>query len=149
MRRVVDPAAFDEASYGFWIREHVRFADLDFMGHVNNLAHAVYAESGRYAFLIHLGLVDHGSNRQTVLGHLEIDYKRELLYPNELRVGSCVTGIGRTSFTVQSGVFDSEGGATVVTAVSVRWDRETRKPIPLNDEELTALRGYLRVPITG
>jgi acyl-CoA thioester hydrolase len=41
------PDAMDPASYRFWVTEHIRFADLDLLGHVNNVAFTVYAESCR------------------------------------------------------------------------------------------------------
>ena len=37
----------DPGSYSFWATEHVRFADLDMLGHVNNKAYATYFEPAR------------------------------------------------------------------------------------------------------
>ncbi|MES1263626.1 MAG: acyl-CoA thioesterase, partial [Peristeroidobacter soli] len=75
--------ATSPASYQFWVTEHIRFADLDLLGHVNNVAFTVYAESSRAAFMHQTGFWVPGAMRQNVIVRLELDYRRELLYPGE------------------------------------------------------------------
>lgn len=137
--------ATDAAAYKFWVTEHIRFADLDVLGHVNNIAFTIYAESGRAAFLRETGLWTPHGDRQNVIARIELDYRRELHYPGVVRVGLRVLKIGRTSFRVGIGLFDGEHCAATAEAVLVRIDRNSRKGIELNAEERAALEPYLAV----
>lgn len=128
--------------YRFWITEHIRFADLDLLGHVNNKAFLTYAESARAAFLRETGLWVPQAPRQNVLARLEIDYRRELHYPGELRVGVRVLDIGRTSFRLGIGVFDGEHCAATITTVLVRIDVATRAAVALDNDERERLAFY-------
>ena len=135
-------AATDAAAYRFWTTEHIRFADLDVLGHVNNIAFTVYAESGRAAFLRETGLWTPQGERLNVLARIELDYRRELHYPGEVRVGLRVLKIGRSSFTVGIGIFDGAHCAATAQAVLVRIDHRSRKAIELNAVERSSLEPY-------
>ncbi|HVT36466.1 MAG TPA: thioesterase family protein [Nevskiaceae bacterium] len=138
-------AATDAASYKFWITERIRFADLDVLGHVNNIAFTVYAESCRAAFLRHIGFwTPQPGERQAVLAHIELDYRRELHYPGDVRVGLVVLHIGGSSVRVGLGLFDGGHCAATAQAVLVRIERGSRRPTALNAEERASLAPYLR-----
>ncbi|MFA5941163.1 MAG: thioesterase family protein [Sinimarinibacterium sp.] len=136
-------AATDEAAYRFWIDEHVRFDDLDMLGHVNNKSFTTYAESGRAAFLRASGLWRPGSAPHNVIARLEVDYLRELHYPADVRVGVRVLKIGRSSFTLGLGMFS--GGHCVATAatVLVHIDAQTRKSVELDADMRTRLEAWI------
>lgn len=131
------------SSYKFWVTEHIRFADLDLLGHVNNVAFTVYAESGRAAFMHKTGFWVPGSMRQNVIVRLELDYRRELLYPGEVRVGLRVLKIGTSSFTLGQGLFSGDDCVATAVVVIVRMDSRTRRATPLNGEERAGLQPYL------
>lgn len=137
------PAATDAAAYKFWTTEHIRFADLDVLGHVNNIAFTIYAESGRAAFLRETGLWTPQGDRQNVIARIELDYRRELHYPGEVRVGLNVLKLGRSSYTVGIGIFDGDQCAATAQAVLVRIDRISRKAIELDAAERARLQPYL------
>jgi len=137
------PSATDPAAYHFWVEEHIRFADLDLLGHVNNKAFTVYAESGRAAFLLKTGLWVPHAPRQNVLARLEIDYRRELHYPGTVRVGVRVLSIGRSSFTLGLGLFDGDACAAVAVTVLVRIDSSSRASVALDADERACLTPYL------
>lgn len=136
-------AAADPANYRFWIDEHVRFADLDLLGHVNNKAFTTYAESGRAAFLRETGLWNPADRRQNVIARLEIDYLRELHYPARLRVGVNVLRFGRSSFSLGLGIFSDGVCIASVVTVLVRIDASTREAVPLNEAERARLLPYV------
>lgn len=136
-------AARDAAAYRFWTGEHVRFADLDLLGHVNNKAFMTYAESGRVAFLSETGLWQRDAQRQNVIARIELDYLRELHYPAELRIGINVLQIGRSSFTLGLGMFAHEACVAVAVTVLVRIDTATRGAVALDDAEKARLLPYL------
>jgi acyl-CoA thioester hydrolase len=138
--------AFDPthpASYKFWVTEHIRFADLDLLGHVNNVAFTVYAESCRAEFMRQTGFWIPGAPRQNVIVRIELDYRRELLYPGEVKVGLRVLRIGNSSFTLVQGLFSGEHCVATAQAVIARMDAATRKSTPLNNEERASLQPYL------
>lgn len=128
--------------YRYWADERVRFYDLDLMGHVNNVAYTIYAESGRAAFLRHIGFWTETGSRQNVIARLEIDYRQELKYPNELRVGLNVQRIGGSSFTLGIGIFAGEVCVATARATLVRFDGETRKALALTESERATLAAY-------
>jgi acyl-CoA thioester hydrolase len=143
-RRNKDESGTRPEAYTFWTRELVRFADLDINGHVNNIAFAIYAESGRAAFLHDAGLWSLGDpSRQNVLAHIEIDYLQELKYPADIRVGLRVLKIGRSSFQLGAGIFSGERCVAVARSVQVRIDSQSKAPIALSDEERRMLQPYL------
>lgn len=143
MTQAEAPPRTSKEAYRFWIDERVRFADLDILGHVNNKAFMTYAESARAAFLIQTGLFDPRGPRQNVVARLEIDYRRELHYPNELRVGLCVSRIGTKSFMLSQGIFAGETCVATVNATMVHIDTDSRQTTVLGDKELGILRPYL------
>ena len=138
-------SAQDPAAYSFGVDEHVRFADLDVLGHVNNKAFFTFAESGRVVFLKTTGLWKPGAQRQGVIVRAEMDYHRELHYPASLRIGMRVLKIGRTSFSLGLGMFNGEHCVATNLTVVVRIDTQTREPVALNEEELAGIRPYLAV----
>lgn len=135
--------ARDAATYRFWVDEHARFADLDLLGHVNNVAFAVYAEYARSMFLHQTGLWVPQAARQSVIARIEIDYRQELLFPAQVRIGLLVRAIGRTSFTVDTCVFQEGVCISTCRATLVRRDGASPRPVPLNDEELRSLQPWL------
>lgn len=121
----------DPGSYGTWITERVRFSDTDAMGHVNNVAIAAYVESGRVAYGMGLAADRSGSGGLPgfILARLAIDYRAELHYPGEVRVGSRVVAVGRTSYTVGSGVFDRDRCVATAEGVLVMIGDDGPAPI--------------------
>jgi acyl-CoA thioester hydrolase len=132
----------DPAAYRFWIEERVRFADIDALGHINNNAYGVYIEGCRFDFFRAIGLADPASGKYGVLARIEIDYRGETLYGANVRVGLRVAKIGRTSFTLESAVFDGDRCVATSSAVQVRMDTATRRPTELTEDEKARLAAY-------
>jgi acyl-CoA thioester hydrolase len=131
------------ADYRFWVDERVRFNDLDLLGHVNNVAYVVYVENGRAAFLRDIGLWTIGAPRQIVIVHFAMDYRREVRFPAELRVGVRALAIGNRSFRIGVGIFrDGQCVATADNTV-VCWDTAQRRAVPLDERERAALAPHL------
>ena len=139
-------AAFDPhdaSSYRFWVDEHVRFQDLDPLGHANNNAFGVYFESGRVAFLRELGFKDGQDNRGTVLARITVVFRAELHYADRIRIGTRVVRIGRTSATMASAVFRGELCAATAEAVMVLIDTDTRRPTEFSPAARDRISAYL------
>lgn len=129
-------------TYRFWVNEHVRFQDLDPVGHANNNAIGVYLESARVAFLTMIGLKEKGATGN-VLAHISIDFRGELHYGDEIKVGLRVMRIGRTSTTFGSAIFCKEQCAATSVAVMVLIDTATRRPSAVPQATRERLSAYL------
>lgn len=146
--RVPLQAASVAGAYRFWIDEHVRFADLDVLGHVNNVAFTAYVENARAAFLREIGLWVLNAPRQNVIARLEMDYRHELHYPALMRVGINVLRVGRSSFALGTGVFSADRCVASAATVQVRIDTQSRQPVPLSEDERARLLAHLWQPIS-
>ncbi len=132
-----DPVALE--SYRFWVPEHVRFADLDMLGHVNNKAYATYYETARVAYMAGRGLSD-GLKIGMALVRLELDYRKEIRFPATLQLGVRLVRLGNSSLTLACAIFDDEGCASTSLSVAVRFDAEKRASKPFTAEERSALQ---------
>jgi acyl-CoA thioester hydrolase len=136
-----DPA--DRSSYRHWIKDHVRFADLDPLGHCNHAVISGFFESSRVALFEAAGhrLGEHGRSLSIV--RLVIEFRRELLYGARVRVGARVLKLGRTSVTLGGAVFDGDQCAATAEVVGVLIDLETRRPTEVPADLREQLSSYL------
>lgn len=132
----------DPGSYRFWADEHVRFADLDMLGHVNNKAYATYFETARVSFMIECGLSD-GMRVGVAMVRLEIDYRKEIRFPATLRLGVRLLRLGNSSLTLACAIFDGDVCASTSQSTAVRFDPDTRRSKPFSPAERQALESYL------
>ena len=147
-RRVPDaahpaPDRTDPAHYVCWMEERVRFADLDVLGHVNNVATSVYFESGRIALLMQADLYAASGPFHNVVVHVAMDYLREIRFPSTVRIGTRVERIGRTSFDVGCGMFVEDACVATGLSVFVRLANQAGRPVPLSDAERARLASLM------
>jgi len=123
---------------GVTVPVQLRFADLDPLGHVNNVAFFTLMETARVQFMHEFG----GTLRGHVLvARSECDHRREI--PASTRVVEVsvqVESVGRTSFLLRHDLSDAgvEVGAGRVVLVAVD---EQRRPRPVTDLERAQLLG--------
>lgn len=134
--------SIDLGSYNFWATEHVRFADLDMLGHVNNKAYAIYYETARVSFMAACGLSD-GQQAGMALVRLELDYRKEIRYPAMLKLGVRLCRLGNSSLTLACAIFDGDVCSSTSMATAVRFDAETRKSKPFSPVERQVLESFL------
>lgn len=135
-------APTDAARYRFWVDEHVRFADLDALGHVNNNAFGVFFEHGRVEFLRQLGGFGQNVPWTVVLARSTIDYRAELHYPAAIRIGLGVLRLGNTSLTLGAAVFRDAVCVAAQEAVGVIVDAVTHRPTPVPADLRAAMEPY-------
>ena len=116
----------------------VRFADLDPLGHVNNVQFLAFMETARVRFMQKHA---RGLRGGLLVARSECDYRREIPgSAHEVDVTVHVERVGRTSFVVRHDmVLDGEEvavGRVVVVAIG-----PDRRPRPLTDEERRGLLG--------
>jgi acyl-CoA thioester hydrolase len=111
----------------------VRFADLDALGHLNNVAIVTMCETGRVEFTHDLGL--HGSTGPGfVLASLHVDYRAQGFYRDVLTIGTRAARVGNTSITLEQRLWRPADDQTIAEATSVLVvlgeDRRTPTPVP-------------------
>lgn len=95
----LDPAAYPHSE-----AIQTRFADLDVLGHINNVAMAGLFEAGRARFLRATGMFEAREHR-VMLVAVEINYLAEGSFPEDVQVATGVSHIGNRSWTLQSACF--------------------------------------------
>ena len=135
--------ASNTSCYCHWIEDHVRFADLDPLGHCNHAVISGFFESSRVALFEAAGhrLGEHGRSLSIV--RLLIEFRRELLYGTRVRIGARVLKLGRTSVTLGGAVFDGDQCAATAEVVGVLIDLETRRPTEVPADLREQLSSYL------
>lgn len=117
----------DAESFKFWTIDTLRWGDQDSMGHINNVQFARFCESGRVAALEAATEGRRGSEH-FMLVKLTVNFRAQMRYPGEIRVGTRVLSIGRSSIRFVQGLF-YEGICTATSdAVIVMVDRADDRP---------------------
>ena len=116
----------------------MRFADTDAMGHVNNGSYAVYAETGRIAFMKAVGAAD----RTFILARLAIDFRRQVRFGEPVVVESWVEKIGTSSVTLRQEIRADGIVAAEVSSVVVSFDYASNRSAPWKAEVREQLEGY-------
>jgi acyl-CoA thioester hydrolase len=111
----------------------VRWRDTDALGHVNNAVFMTYLEEARDAFYMTvLGL-----DPIYVVVRVEADFQAEIRYEDRLvTVRIAVERVGTSSLTTQETIVTAaQEVAARARIVTVRWDQESRKPVPFSPAE--------------
>jgi acyl-CoA thioester hydrolase len=67
-----------------------------------------------------------------VIACLELSFRTEISWPGEVRIGTRVGEVGRSSVTLEQGLFQSGTCVAVARTVIVQMDESTRRSRPLN-----------------
>jgi len=120
---------------------------MDSMGHVNNAKYLTYMESARIQLFAEVGLKGpmtperHGFS----LAAISCNYRREVKYPAQLELGTCVRKIGSSSFHLAHGFYFPGDDVVVAdaTAVVVWADYNVGRGIPIPPGLRGALERFL------
>lgn len=140
------PPSRDPAAYAFWTEERTRYADIDSLGHVNNVAYAVYFEGARVEFIRAHELWRVGAEFTMVAARVEIDYVREVHYPSQVRVGVRCTRVGTSSFVLDAAAFVAGECVATCRSVQVRMDPRERRSSALTPADRERLERSRREP---
>ena len=114
----------------------VWWGDQDAFGHVNNTVYLRWFESARIAYSERSGLADLYRTRKVgpILASISCQFRRQVRYPEVVRVGARVTRIGRTSLTMDHLAVSRSEGAIVAEGSSVLvvfdYGSNTSFPVP-------------------
>ena len=117
-------------------RLDVRLGDLDPFGHVNNAVIASYVEQGRVLYLRDvLGTGADPVSMPFILAMLKIDYLSQVMFSDEVEVGSRVDWIGRSSIGMSHLLINQDSRELARSdSVLVAFDYTVEKPMPVPDE---------------
>ncbi len=122
----------DRGIYGFSTSEHLRFADVDANGHVNNGAFIELLENARVSYLKQI--VRSGLPRfRLVIGRIEADFKRQMFYPGTATACARLIEAHERKVVIGQGLFDGEGQCTAVQKViMVSLNEQTHRSTPFD-----------------
>jgi acyl-CoA thioester hydrolase len=117
-------------------RLDVRLGDLDPFGHVNNAVIASYVEQGRVLYLRDvLGTGADPVSMPFILAMLKIDYLSQVMFSDEVEVGSRVDWIGRSSIGMSHLLVNQDSRELARSdSVLVAFDYTVEKPMRVSDE---------------
>lgn len=123
---------------------HVRFGDIDSLGHVNNCTYLTYLQDARVAmFFTDPAREGRKPLRGVVVARHEIDYRRPLLFgPDPVRVETRVTEIRAASFRLAYEIRDDEHVYARASSVIVAYDVEEGRTRRLTDRERAFLERH-------
>ncbi len=135
------PWQLDPANYPFSHSTETRFADMDLLGHINNVAMAGLFEHGRGMFNHAIGVQRRAPGQRWLIVSVNLDYIAEAHFPEHVTIASGILRIGGSSWDIASAAF--QGGkckATCITTI-VLTDNEGPAPLPQDlREEFERLR---------
>ena len=112
-----------------------RFRDLDAFGHVNNAVYASYIESARVNLLNSWKIPRSNKGKSIIMASLKINYHSQLKHPTSLVLGQKIIRLGRTSFDIETVIFDSNDNRVICSAlvVVVCFDFDSQSPVEVYD----------------
>ena len=121
--------------YAFVHREHVRFRDLDAMGHINNAVVATYVEQARVEYLASLDVLDRPVYDQgaesMILARLEIDFRAPGdAGARQVTIGVRPASVGRRASPSTTGSSRAASCVAEATTVLVSYDYERAESRP-------------------
>lgn len=120
--------------------DKLRYADTDRQGHVNNAVFATFLETGRVEILYDpkAPLAEDGA--AFVIARLSLNFESEIRWPGEVSIGTRVARIGRSSVTLEQGIFQNNTCVARAETVIVQMDDATRRSRPLSADAVAHLQ---------
>jgi len=108
----------DPANYPFNHRTETRFADMDLLGHINNVAMAGLFEHGRGMFNHAIEVQRRAPGQRWLIVSVNLDYIAEAHFPEHVDVACGILRVGSSSWDIASAAFQGgECKATCVTTI--------------------------------
>lgn len=137
------PVPTKRADYPHFLSINTRWSDNDMYGHVNNVVYYIYFDTVVNEYLIREGALDLEAGKTIgLVVETHCSYFASLAFPDRVDAGLRVTRLGSTSVRYEVGIFSagSEQPAAQGHFVHVYVDRDTRRPVPLPEALVAALK---------
>jgi len=129
-------------NFKFWTEEIFRFADLDALNHLNNIASAVYCETARADFFVKILNHDFSANVNWMLANINLTYLAPVDYPNDISIGTRIKRIGNSSLIIEQGLFTKDICFSTSETVLVHANLTTGKSVPFTQEMKDTFQAY-------
>jgi acyl-CoA thioester hydrolase len=126
--------------------DKLRYADTDRQGHVNNAVFATMLETGRAELLYAPGDVMFDADCAFVIASLRLEFLGEIRWPGRVEIGTRVTRIGNSSFTLDQGLFQDGRCVAIGEAVIVQMNETTRRSQKLHEKLVRRLSELMPSP---
>jgi acyl-CoA thioester hydrolase len=120
----------DPAHYPFTTAIATRWADLDFLGHINNVSMAGLFEEGRGKFNRSLALGRGGDGVRWLIAGVTIAYLAEAHHPDDVHIASGIGHVGRSSWQIVSAAFQNGQCVATCDTIIVFTDKSGAQPMP-------------------
>lgn len=144
------------ADYPVIVAVTVQWGDQDAFGHVNNTVFLRWFEVGRIAYFSEIRMMHdaQGAGRGPILAAVACNFRRQVTFPDEVRVGSRVARVGASSLTIEHAVASVRHGAIVAdgTSTVVNFDYAAGRSCPVPDDlrrSIEAIESAVRPPGDG
>jgi len=129
----------DRRIYGFATDEHLRFADVDANGHVNNGAFLQLLENARVSYI--RAVVRSGLPRfRIVVGRFEADFRRQMFYPGRATACARLIEVHERKCAIGHALFDGDGNCTAtLKAIMVSLNEQTHRSTAFDPAVRSAL----------
>lgn len=99
----------------------ILWGNQDAFGHVNNVVYFRWFESARVAYLNDTGLqaLMSQANLGPILASIKCDFRRQLNFPDTVRVGARISRVGNKSVSMEHAIYSDALQAIAATADSV------------------------------
>ncbi|BDA80096.1 thioesterase [Leptospira kobayashii] len=125
------------AKYKHSYFQKVAWGEMDAFGHVNNVTYVRYFETARADYFTAESLWDSPLKPVRfgpVLTHLDMDYRKQVVFPATLEVSLEVDSISSRAFTVVCSMWNQTDDCVLTGHASFIWfDFELQKPSQIPD----------------
>jgi acyl-CoA thioester hydrolase len=132
----------------FPIRTKIKVAwgDMDALGHVNNVSYFRYFETARIDFLAQTNLLAilADPSHSPVLRDTHAHYKRPVVFPDTLIIGTYITDIKSDRFTMRYEAYSESQQAVCTTGYAnvVMFNMHTSQKSPIPANMMDVLKQY-------
>ena len=132
-----EPYRLNPGAYPIRIAVPTRFGDLDPLGHVNNVSFASYFEEGRAMLNRTAFPLDFrkATGMRILIADVHIAYLAEAHYPGDVDIHSGVGHVGRSSYRIDSAIFQNARCVAVCESVLVNTEGDKPAPLPAHARE--------------
>lgn len=121
-----------------------KFGDTDALGHINNISLPGWFEAARNPiFRLFVPDLDF-AKWNLIMVHIDVDFKGQLYYGEDVTIRSYVSKIGNSSFTVFHEAWQRDSLCASGSAVIVYFDFSTQKPQPIPEAIRVELAKHLQ-----
>ena len=138
---------FDFNDFRHKLKLNTRFMDIDAFGHVNNARYLNFLEEARISYSQEaLGLFKSVDDFNVLVARIEIDFKKPIVFGEEISIFTRVQKIGTKSFTFESVITVANQGQFAIAANAfqtlVTVDITNGKSIPIEASVISAIEEY-------